>query len=429
MACAAVVSILSREAAAETGAVENLYSLSTGDTRTIATQAEGWEELLPESMGHFLDQVNAYELIREASKQKLPVTAGLIRDIHKTVCATQTHYTGHVLGPGGILAPVKLLLKHGEYKEHPNHVIDRHGRQFSYAPVLDTPIEIQRFVDELDTLEFQRAHPVVKAAYAHYSFVRIHPFADGNGRVARALASYFTYQLCDLPLVVYADRKQTYRQALEAADLGRYQGITTYMTDLLIDAAGRARQELRIATHTTPSTYVSAMLDLVTGTGDLTVEDTEKVGNRFWEAFVAELKSSVATALIRTDGTITYTISRSDEYSQPGLWITAIVTRGAEVSVTQSCQLEISRDMAVRSMFKIRWDHPETDMVHESLALRFDDLHPTISDGAQARIKLAAEDVVGALCQKLFTELKSALGRAGYDNHFIDPAKNATNAI
>ena len=37
-------------------------------------------------------------------------------------------------------------------------------------------------------------HPVLKSGIIHYELVRIHPFVDGNGRVARALASVILYQ-------------------------------------------------------------------------------------------------------------------------------------------------------------------------------------------------------------------------------------------
>ena len=36
-------------------------------------------------------------------------------------------------------------------------------------------------------------HPVLKAGVAHYEFVRIHPFLDGNGRVGRALSTYVLF--------------------------------------------------------------------------------------------------------------------------------------------------------------------------------------------------------------------------------------------
>lgn len=37
-------------------------------------------------------------------------------------------------------------------------------------------------------------HPVLKSGAAHYEFVRIHPFVDGNGRVARALSTVILFQ-------------------------------------------------------------------------------------------------------------------------------------------------------------------------------------------------------------------------------------------
>jgi len=37
-------------------------------------------------------------------------------------------------------------------------------------------------------------HPVLKSGIVHYEFVRIHPFVDGNGRVARALSSLILFQ-------------------------------------------------------------------------------------------------------------------------------------------------------------------------------------------------------------------------------------------
>jgi Fic family protein len=53
---------------------------------------------------------------------------------------------------------------------------------------------------------------------AHYAFVAIHPFADGNGRVARALASVFTYRAYSVPVLILAESRNDYLTNLEAAD-------------------------------------------------------------------------------------------------------------------------------------------------------------------------------------------------------------------
>ena len=39
----------------------------------------------------------------------------------------------------------------------------------------------------------QSTHPIVASACAHYEMARLHPFRDGNGRVARALATWVLY--------------------------------------------------------------------------------------------------------------------------------------------------------------------------------------------------------------------------------------------
>src|SRR3546814_4026361 len=45
--------------------------------------------------------------------------------------------------------------------------------------------EMARFLDWFETAA---PDPVLKAGIAHLRFVTIHPFADGNGRIARAIA-------------------------------------------------------------------------------------------------------------------------------------------------------------------------------------------------------------------------------------------------
>jgi Fic family protein len=66
--------------------------------------------------------------------------------------------------------------------------MQKDGTIHAYAPVEVTGPEMHRLINELQTTEFEEADYVLQASYAHYALVSIDPFADGNGRVARALA-------------------------------------------------------------------------------------------------------------------------------------------------------------------------------------------------------------------------------------------------
>lgn len=62
--------------------------------------------------------------------------------------------------------------------------------------------------------------PEVRSAWLHHRFTQIHPFQDGNGRVARALASLVFLREGLFPLVVRESDRVEYIGALETADAG-----------------------------------------------------------------------------------------------------------------------------------------------------------------------------------------------------------------
>ena len=60
---------------------------------------------------------------------------------------------------------------------------------FRPPPAIEVPYLMEEFAVWLNDVNPQDFHPVLKAGICQYELVRIHPFLDGNGRVARALAT------------------------------------------------------------------------------------------------------------------------------------------------------------------------------------------------------------------------------------------------
>jgi len=64
---------------------------------------------------------------------------------------------------------------------------------FRPPPSVEVPFLINDFVDWVNALNDDDIHPALKAGIVHYELVRIHPFLDGNGRVARAVATLILF--------------------------------------------------------------------------------------------------------------------------------------------------------------------------------------------------------------------------------------------
>ncbi|MFN3634362.1 MAG: Fic family protein [Rhizobium rhizophilum] len=89
------------------------------------------------------------------------------------------------------------------------------------APTADRlDCEMQRFLDWFETPDVV-ADPVIRAGLAHLWFVTIHPFEDGNGRIARAIADMALSRADGSPERFYsmsariAAERQGYYRALE----------------------------------------------------------------------------------------------------------------------------------------------------------------------------------------------------------------------
>lgn len=86
----------------------------------------------------------------------------------------------------------------------------------------------------------------VKSAWLHHRFTQIHPFQDGNGRVARALATLVFLRDGLFPLVVRESDRSEYIGALETADAGNLGPLVGFFArrqrDSILKALGLEQQ-------------------------------------------------------------------------------------------------------------------------------------------------------------------------------------------
>ena len=156
------------------------------------------------------------EMVKEMVQDKtMPLTQNFIRQLHKVLL--REDYTVYRDLPGG--GTTSYTVHAGQYKTRPNSVITRYGDRFEYASPEETPLLMTDLVDWYNAAEHEeKLSPVELAALFHYRYIRIHPFEDGNGRIARLMVNYILARH-GWPMIVIRNRKKTeYLEALHRSD-------------------------------------------------------------------------------------------------------------------------------------------------------------------------------------------------------------------
>ncbi|PIQ72867.1 hypothetical protein COY13_01155 [Candidatus Roizmanbacteria bacterium CG_4_10_14_0_2_um_filter_36_35] len=129
----------------------------------------------PRDIQEIINYRKVIEFIDEEAKRKIDkITELLIKKLHRTITDK-------------ILSAEQM----GEYRN--KQVIIKNSSTgevtFRPPPPLELPFLMREFVYWLNRDDKDSLHPVLKAGITHHELVRIHPFIDGNGRVARVVAT------------------------------------------------------------------------------------------------------------------------------------------------------------------------------------------------------------------------------------------------
>lgn len=128
------------------------------------------------------NHAEAIDYLYAIIKDERPLTPGLMKEFNKLIMSGVTHTEAMEATGQKVQKPATP----GEYKRLPNHVLQADGTIHRHTEPLHVPSEMEelfKWIEESLAIK----HAVVVSAIAHYNFVRIHPFEDGNGRGARLL--------------------------------------------------------------------------------------------------------------------------------------------------------------------------------------------------------------------------------------------------
>lgn len=412
--------IVKRAAAFDTGAIEDLYPTDRGITHAVAMQSAMWENAAsqgnPETLDLFNSQMDAYDLVLDLVTQQKPIAESWIRSLHEAVCSAQDTYP--VMTEVG---PQVQKLPKGEYKRLPNHVRTRDGSTHSHAPVDLTPPEMHRLCKEMRSVAFEAAHPVIQASYVHHALTVVHPFADGNGRVARALASVFITRSALVSLMIPFDEKTRYLDCLEEADKGDYEVFVGFMFERALDSMLFAVESVQTASSPSPGETVEKLKLLYVTKGGYTHAQVDLAGGALMELLHNELArqaSDVSDKALRivvsTDGN--HSIDSSlPQYRRPVdpvkiayIQLTCRSSEPAGAVATQSFALVVPKDCG---------GGDDLLVIDKAGALcfsvRMTEVAPVISSMLQSRTEMFAKRALGECLNELLGMAMGKLNRSG----------------
>lgn len=154
-------------------------------------------------------------MMQEQASSEYLLTESFIRQLHQTIL--REDYTVYRQLPGG--QQTSYVVHAGVYKTRPNSVITRTGDRFEYASPEETPALMKDFVEWYREEEQKGELTLAElCALFHYRYIRIHPFEDGNGRIARLLVNYILTRHHYPMIVVKSADKENYLNALSTCD-------------------------------------------------------------------------------------------------------------------------------------------------------------------------------------------------------------------
>lgn len=230
------LSQLRRQWAIETGVLERLYDIKDAATKILIEHGldvsllatSDVDRPVAEVMALLRDQERAIESMYAFIAQGRSLALGYVRELHAVL--TEHQDTAEAEDASGRVVAIPLV--RGEWRKTEAQVTDSNGATWFYCEPALLESQMLNLVEE-HARQVAAGVPVeIRAAWLHHRFTLIHPFQDGNGRVARCLATLVMLKAGWFPLVVTRYDKPKYIGALRAADAGDLKPLVELFNDL-----------------------------------------------------------------------------------------------------------------------------------------------------------------------------------------------------
>ena len=160
-----------------------------------------------------IDQIRGHDAATQQLAQMLNERRGLtladLHEIHRAMLV-RPYPARNLRGD-----PVGAMVRVGAFKAAPNVLVSR-GTIVEFAPPAQVPMPMSAWWDRLtQRVDILRQDPMALdpagvLASTHWDFVAIHPYDDGNGRLARWITNYMAMSMGYPPLVITLEQKEAY---------------------------------------------------------------------------------------------------------------------------------------------------------------------------------------------------------------------------
>ncbi len=394
-------------AALNSGAIEGLHGAGRGLTQSVLEHAINWQPVVRQAEGSVAEafvaaSIGGFDMALDIASGAESLSEVWIRNLHAVVCTPQETVRVVATVDGARVAFDRPLEK-GAYKTDPNNVEQADGSVHWYCPVDDVPLEMRRLVETLRSAEFVAAHPILQAGFAHYAFVAIHPFQDGNGRVSRVLASIFLLRAASIPLFIYEDERRGYFDALAAADRGDRQRFVDFIERVALDTLGYASD---LARSPAPMLTVKQPRERI-------AKDLQLAADRLDTWVLGEFDRLSDAVEVGHGVTKKWEVLHFGSAGRPdrGRWSPILSAPRLRI---ESVTSEVGSDRYFRVLAAESVDEPYPLAITVNgqleLELRFEDAHPTVTTRTQTRVTALIERTLRELVDEAQSEIDARGG-------------------